>query len=129
MNPAPITTLYASLLALLTIFLAYRVSAVRRGKKIGLGDGDNKAVNCRIRAHGNLTEYMPLALILLLLFELRGPDAWQVHAFGAVFTLSRMAHAFGLSKSGGTTPGRLAGTLGTWLVIIVLAIMGVVASF
>ena len=60
-----ITPLYAGLIALLFIFLSYRVIKVRRGDRISLGDGENPDMAYRIRAQANCAEYAPLGLILL----------------------------------------------------------------
>ena len=55
---APITALYAGLLGLLILVLAFRVVAVRRATEIGLGDGGNALLLSRIRIHGNAAEYV-----------------------------------------------------------------------
>ena len=129
MNPAPITTLYASILALVCISLGLRVAKMRNDKQIGIGDGDDRSLRRAIRVHGNMIENMPLALFLLLLFEIRDPASWQVHAFGGLLTLGRLAHAAGLSKTGGTSAGRLFGMVSTWTVIGLLAVLGIAAWF
>ena len=71
---APITALYAGLLGILMLILAFRVVAVRRTTSIGLGDGGHALLLSRIRIHGNAAEYVPLALILMLILELNGGD-------------------------------------------------------
>ena len=56
----PITLTLAGAATLLHIWLAARVSRVRRQFKIGLGDGGNEGLLRRVRAHGNYIENMPL---------------------------------------------------------------------
>ncbi|MGA9341623.1 MAG: MAPEG family protein [Rhodanobacteraceae bacterium] len=118
-----ITGIYAALGALLLLVLAIRVTLHRRRLQIGIGDnGDDVLARC-IRAHANSVEYLPIALLLLLLLEWNQTLPWLLHLFGIVLILSRIAHAFGLSRSAGASAGRAIGTLGTWTVIVVMALL------
>lgn len=116
-----VTSLYAALCALLVLVLAARVALYRRSSRIGIGDGGDRVLARAVRAHANAIEYLPLALILLLLAELGGAHAWLLHGCGIALVAARILHAFGLSRSAGYSPGRLIGTVATWLVVIVLA--------
>lgn len=118
---APITSLYAALTALLVIALASLVVRGRWLHRVGLGTGGSPELERAVRVHANLVEYAPIGLILLLLLELAALPAWFLHGCGAAFFLSRLLHALGLSQRSGSSPGRYLGTLGTWLVIIVMA--------
>lgn len=121
-----ISPIYISLLALLIVFLAYRVTTFRRGEKISLGeDNGSKAMKSAIRAHGNAVENIPIAALLLLMLELNSLNPILLHAFGLVLVVSRFAHAWGLSKRNGPTAGRFYGTLFTWLCIAVMAILNI----
>jgi uncharacterized protein len=117
-----VTAIYAALCGILTIVLSARVVFFRRAHKVGIGLADNKDLERRVRVHANAIENIPIALILLACFESTGGPAWAVHAFGAVLMLSRILHAYGLNKTVRPTFGRVWGTLGTWLVILGLAI-------
>lgn len=118
-----ITGLYAALVGLLMLGLAVRVMLLRRQTSIGLGDGGNRSVACAARAHGNAAEYVPLALILLLLLELNQTLPWLLHVFGIGLVVARVAHAMGLSRTPGVSPGRVIGAALTLLVIAVMALM------
>jgi hypothetical protein len=122
MNPA-ITALYAGLLGLLYLALCWQVVDHRRKGRVGLGTGGNPDLERAIRVHGNFAEYVPLFLVLLLLAELGGAAAWLLHALGAVFLVSRIGHAYGLSRSSGTTRGRFFGTLFTWIALLAAAVL------
>ena len=61
-----ITPLYATLAAVILIVLALRVIGARRSRRVAIGDGADDDLARRIRAHGNFTEYAPLALVLEL---------------------------------------------------------------
>ena len=60
-----VTALYASLLALVFLGLSFNIIRLRRLLRVGVGDGGEKELSKAIRIHGNFSEYMPLALILL----------------------------------------------------------------
>jgi uncharacterized membrane protein YecN with MAPEG domain len=116
---APITLLWTALLGLLMLALALRVVQARQSEKIIFGDGGNVIMLQRIRVHANFVEYVPMGLLLLLVLELNGAGAPWLHALGASLFVARLLHAFGLSSSTGTTPGRFLGTVVTWLVVLV----------
>lgn len=117
-----ISALYLSLTALLALLLAWRVSKFRLGNRVALGDDGGRPMQAAIRAHANLMEWGPLTLLLLLVAELQGFSILFVHAAGSAFFLSRVAHAYGFSKThGGSHPGRTLGALVNWLVLVVLA--------
>ena len=117
------SALYISLVALLALYLAYRVVQFRLTKKVDLGDDGSPEFIAVIRAHANLIEWAPITLMLLLVSELLGSHVYFVHAMGATFFVSRLAHAYGLTVSnGGNHKGRFFGTLGNWIVLVVLSI-------
>ena len=125
--PVPITALYAGVLALLLVVLALRVVRLRWKFRVGLGDGGEKAMIRAIRIHGNATEHVPIALLLLLVAELNHAGPTFLHACGAVLVAARVLHALGLGKSAGASWQRAAGTIGTVGVIVVLAAVDVAA--
>lgn len=120
-----ITLLYAGLCTILVVFLAVRVAQWRFRHKIGLGDGGDRELLKRVRAHANAVENMPLALILLGGMELNGYSSSLIHGFGGVLLLSRIAHAWGLSHSSGTSRGRFLGSLFTWLLMLAMAVFAI----
>ncbi|WP_300480458.1 MAPEG family protein [Shewanella sp.] len=119
-----VTGLYASLTGLLIVALAYRVVKLRRGQKIGLGDGGNNALALANRVHVNLIENAPIVLILMLVAEASGLPVFYLHCFGTVWIVARLLHAIGLTQGqGGYHFGRFWGVLLTWIVIISLALV------
>lgn len=123
---APITATYAGLLGLLMLILAFRVVAVRRATSIGLGDGGNALLLSRIRIHGHFAEYVPLALILMLILEVNGASPALLHGLGIALVAGRLAHAQGLTMGTGANAGRLVGNLLTWGVILIAAVTNAV---
>ncbi|MBL4659501.1 MAG: MAPEG family protein [Alcanivoracaceae bacterium] len=120
-----ITSLFAALLALLIIFLAYKVSSFRRSKKIGIGDNGDKEGMLAIRVHANAIENIPLLLILMAVYEVNQGSSMVLYVLGALAVIARVMHAYGLSKSAGVTVGRFYGIALTWIVIITLAVLNI----
>jgi len=120
-----ITPLYAGLLGLLLIGLAYNVSRYRVGLKIAIGDNGHPGIQRAIRAHANLTENAPFGLILLAAVEIQGFSAVVIHVLGCMLVLGRGLHAFGLSRNAGTSVGRASGILLTWLMILAASLIAI----
>ena len=118
---APITGLYASLCALVVLALAVRVIRLRWSTRTGIGDGGDRRLARAVRIHGNAIEYVPLALILMLVAELSGARAAWLHGCGIVLVAARLAHALGLARTAGASVGRSLGVVGTFAVILALA--------
>lgn len=117
-----ITGIYAALCALLIIILAVRVMLRRREKRIGIEDGGDHELRKRIRVHANAVEYVPIALILLLVVELNQTQPMLIHAFGIALIVGRVLHAFGLSKTSKVSFGRAVGMLLSLLTIVGMAV-------
>ncbi len=113
---------YIAVLVVLGVALAIRVIGTRRAQKIGLGDGDDRDLRRRIRAHGNFSEYAPLLLVILLALPLLGAKEWLIHAIGMTGLVGRVLHAVGLSKTGGTSWPRVAGMVLTFTALLAGAV-------
>jgi hypothetical protein len=122
-----ITLLYASLLTIFAVCLALKTGMNRGKTNTMLGYGDSSELLQSIRAHGNLIENAPLAIILLGLLEFQGVADWKLHLLGSMFFLFRVLHAYGISISRESTPYRLAGTIGSWLILVGMSIFGIYA--
>jgi len=118
-----ITGLYVALAAPLVVVLSIRVVLRRISARISLGDGDDKELKKRIRAQANCIEYLPLALLLLLMLELNQTQPMLLHACGIILIAARVVHGFGLSRTGGISPERLVGTAVTWLLMAAMALL------
>lgn len=124
-----ITLLYGSILGVLLLVLSGRVIFLRRTHAVGIGAGDKRDLEKAIRAHANLIEYAPFALVLMALLEQGGAPAWQIHALGGTLVVARHLHAWGLSHHSGVSFGRLLGVTGTLLVILCAAMLGLTRWF
>ncbi len=105
----PITTLLAITLLAWLLVLSWRVIGIRRSGGASLGDGGDKALQRRIRAQANLTEYAPMFVILIAVLELQRGNAVVLALLSVAFLLGRLAHGYALSFTDGNMIGRVAG--------------------
>ncbi len=123
-----ISAFYGGLLGVLAVVLAVLVINQRQRTRIGIGDGGDQRLALAGRAFGNFIEYAPLALVLFVLLELCGGPRLAVHLCAGGFVVGRIAHAFGISRSSGTSVGRFVGTILTFLSMLVAAIWLIVLT-
>ncbi|HEY2395307.1 MAG TPA: MAPEG family protein [Rudaea sp.] len=124
-----VTALYAGLLGLMSIAVAFPAGS-RRGKlNIPLGDGGNSDLLLAMRRHANFVEFVPLALILIALLELDGVSKMPIHVLGAGLVVARACHAAGLRSDTMKAPGRVVGAAGTVLITVVTSIWLIVRFF
>jgi len=123
--PFPVLALYAATNALIMLVLGVLVVRARVKTHTEIGDGGNLAMMAAVRAHANNTEYVPVALLLMLILIPLRANAYVIHAVGATLTTGRLLHAFGLSRNVGTSAPRLLGMLLTWTsyLIAILSIL------
>jgi uncharacterized membrane protein YecN with MAPEG domain len=120
--PFPVLSLYAAINALIMLVLGILVVRARVKTRTEIGDGGNLTVMAAVRAHANNTEYVPVALLLMLILIPLRANAYVIHAVGATLTIGRLLHAFGLSRSVGTSVPRFLGMILTWLSYLIAII-------
>lgn len=128
MTAAPVTALWTALVALWILLLMVQVVRLRWTRRVGTGDGGDKDLTKAIRIHGNAIETMPIALLLMLGYELDGGLPWLLHVSGAALLASRVLHATGLRRSLGTSAGRMLGSILWAAVVVVLSILIIARS-
>lgn len=104
-----LSAIYIAILVIGLVPLAIMVIRLRRGNRIGIGDGGNQQLARAIRVHGNYAENAPFGMILLIMLALLGAATWVIHAVGLAMIAGRAAHAYGLSKTSGASMGRVMG--------------------
>lgn len=90
------TALYGGILGVLMVLLAGNVSRLRMKHRAPWGDKGNHDLVGAIRAHGNAAEFIPIFLLLFLVWELQGASDNALAIVGGVFVAARLAHAFGM---------------------------------
>lgn len=113
-----IVAFYIALNLLLLPLLMLRVGQKRMSQKVSLGDGGDTFLLARIRAHGNYIETAPMALIGLIAMAMLSAHPMLLHAFGAIFTIGRIAHAHGMAQKDALGKGRPIGAVLTLLTFV-----------
>ncbi|MGN6375052.1 MAG: MAPEG family protein [Sphingomonas sp.] len=122
----PITLVTAGGAAIINVWLALRVVAVRRAQRIALGDEGSPRLLARMRAQANFVEYAPFVLILIGLIELtQGPSMWLWLA-SVAFLLARVLHPFGMD---GVRYCRPIGTAATLALLAALGLYAITLPF
>ncbi len=118
-----VTTILASLLAIVFLVLSLRVIKLRRANKISLGDGDNEELRRAIRGHGNWAEYAPIGIVLVLIAELQSVNMIVLAILAAAFALGRVFHAYAFAFTTGNMFLRRRGMQLTFFTIAILAVL------
>ena len=103
---------------ILLLVLSVLVVQQRRKHQVVLGDAEIPQLAQAIRAFGNASEYVPSGLIAIAVLAVAGGIPLEVHAVGLTLFVGRVAHAIGLSRSGGSSVLRSAGVIATWIAYI-----------
>ena len=97
-----VTLTFAVILSLFLIVLSFRVLDLRGSPVTKFFHKPNREIDPNdleraIRGHGNLIEYAPLFLILMLALELGDVSVTLLYASGIIFTLGRFMHGIAFS--------------------------------
>ena len=124
-SPFPMVALYSAINALIMLTLGILVVRARVKTRTEIGSGEDPMMMGAIRAHGNNSEYVPVALLLMLILVLLQTNVLIIHAVGGTLTLGRILHAIGLSRNVGTSAPRFLGMVLTWMsyLIAIIAIV------
>jgi len=113
---------YAAILVLIFVFLSARVIQMRASAKIGIGTGNDPAMERRIRVHGNFSEYVPLSLLLLTFMEMLHLSRYLIHVLCIVLIVARIVHAIGVTPVNENFPMRVGSVLATFAVLVIAAL-------
>jgi uncharacterized protein len=124
-NAVPVTALYAALNAMFNVGLAVRIIRLRLTERVSLGTGESKKLLQAVRIHANNSEYVPLALLMILICELCGGKSMQLHIMGGVLFVSRIMHLVGIPRR---PPNffRAGGTAGTLSIIVAASVYALI---
>ena len=118
--PLVISPLFVALLVVIQFGLTAFVGAYRVKSGIDFLDGGDVTMTRRMRAHGNFTETIPIALIAMILAELSGAPAMLLWGGGAALVLGRLIHVHAIVTRG-MAPGRGIGMAMTFLAMFCFA--------
>ncbi|WP_428943291.1 MAPEG family protein [Pantoea sp. FN060301] len=94
-----VSAFYVVLGALFLIKFSFDVIRLRRLYHVSSGDGGFFELQTAIRIHGNAAEYIPVAVLMLVMMELNGAEIWMLHLVGIFFFLGRSLHFYGMRSS------------------------------
>jgi len=97
-----VTLTFAAVLSLFLIVLSFRVLDLRGSPVTKFFHKPNREIDPNdleraIRGHGNLIEYAPLFLILMLALELSDASVTLLYISGIIFSLGRFMHGIAFS--------------------------------
>lgn len=122
-----ITAFFSSILALIFYKLSINVIRLRRKYKVSLGSSKkHKDLDQAIRAHGNLSEFLPIGLILLACLEVNHLPKIVVFICGLFFLIGRYLHASSFLKEEIDSSNRVLGMKITHWSIILMAILNII---
>ena len=122
-----ITAFFSSILALIFYKLSINVIRLRRKYKVSLGSSKkHKDLDQAIRAHGNLSEFLPIGLILLACLEVNHLPKIVVFMCGLFFLIGRYLHASSFLKEEIDSSNRILGMKITHWSIILMAILNII---
>lgn len=117
-----IIALWTLPLTVIFLWLSFRVIRYRRAERIPLGSGGDAKLERAIRAHANFAEFVPFAILLLILAEWGGAWPWLLHALGALLVAARLSHGLGLVQDPEDYRFRVFGMMGTFSVMGIAAL-------
>ena len=129
MNNIPLTSLFASLFTIFYLFLSFRIGYLRGSPVMKLIFKMDKEVPAskldrNVRAHGNFSEYGPLFLILLYIFESVDLVSFNyLLIICLVFSYGRVAHAICFAFYNYNPFLRISGMVSTYLGLALLSIL------
>lgn len=122
-----ITGFFSSILALIFYKLSINVIKLRRKYKISLGSSKkHRDLEQAIRAHGNMSEFLPIGLILLACLEVNHIPKIIVFICGLLFLVGRYLHATSFLKEEINSSHRVLGMKITHWSIVLMAILNIV---
>ena len=129
MNNIPLTSIFASLFTIFYLFLSFRIGYLRGSPVMKLIFRMDKKVpttklDRNVRAHGNFSEYVPLFLILLYIFESVDLISFKyLLIICLVFSYGRVAHAICFAFYDHNPFLRISGMVSTYLGLALLSIL------
>ena len=99
----PFTAAVVGALLIILQQILMMITGTHRGRvMIGVGFGDDKELERKIRRHGNLAENAAIFIVVLSLTEGFLGTNFAIIAFGTVFTIARICHAAAFSSLAGS---------------------------
>ena len=122
-----VTATFVALFALIQFLMTIPIGMYRAKTDIHFLDGGDRELVQRMRAYGNFTETVPIALLAMAAAEYVGTALALLWLGGAMLLVGRLVHYVNLRGTGWGL-GRILGMLLTFTVICGFAIRTLLAS-
>ncbi len=116
-----ITALFVASFAIAQIPATFFVGLYRLDKKIYFGDGGDRTMLQRIRAHGNFTETVPVSLLAMAAADYSGAPDMVLWTGGIALAVGRLSHFLTVGLTEGVGPGRAVGMILTFGAMLLFA--------
>ena len=124
------SALWAGLNLGLTLLLALNVTRHRMKEGVSTGSGNSQSLERAVRAHGNNTEYVPGALLGILILVGLGYSPLIINLLGASLLVARFCHAYGIQQLEVALPKtRVLGNVLTWALYLIIVCLLVYSYF
>ena len=122
--------LWAGLNLAWTLLLALNVTRHRMKEGISTGSGNSQSLDRAVRAHGNNIEYVPGAILGILILAALGYSPLVINLLGASLLVARFCHAHGIQQLEVDLPKtRVLGNVLTWALYLIVVCLLVYSYF
>ena len=113
--------LWAGLNLAWTLLLALNVTRHRMKEGVSTGSGSSQSLDRAVRAHGNNIEYVPGAILGILILAALGYSPLVINLLGASLLVARFCHAHGIQQLEVALPKtRVLGNVLTWALYLIV---------
>ena len=113
-----------------TLLLALNVTRHRMKEGVSTGSGSSLSLDRAVRAHGNNIEYVPGAILGILILAALGYSPLVINLLGASLLVARFCHAHGIQQLEVDLPKtRVLGNVLTWALYLIVVCLLVYSYF
>ena len=113
-----------------TLLIALNVTRHRMKEGVSTGSGNSQSLDRAVRAHGNNIEYVPGAILGILILAALGYSPLVINLLGASLLVARFCHAHGIQQLEVDLPKtRVLGNVLTWALYLVVVCLLVYSYF
>jgi len=113
-----------------TLLLALNVTRHRMKEGVSTGSGNSQSLDRAVRAHGNNIEYVPGAILGILILAALGYSPLVINLLGASLLVARFCHAHGIQQLEVDLPKtRVLGNVLTWALYLIVVCLLVYSFF
>ena len=122
--------LWAGLNLAWTLLLALNVTRRRMKEGVSTGSGNSQSLDRAVRAHGNNIEYVPGAILGILILAALGYSPLVINLLGASLLVARFCHAHGIQQLEVALPKtRVLGNVLTWALYLIVVCLLIYSYF